>query len=352
MERFIGLDVHASSTTMAVVSPTGKRLRSQVVATSAPALIEALKLVGGKLHLCLEECPQSAWLSEVLSPHVAELVVVGVGEQRSRGPKSDAHDAFSLAYKLRLRDYKTPVFKQVGSYGRLRQLVRAHRQVVTDVTRVQSRIKALVRSRGVAATGRAVYGIEGRQPVVAALPSHTRPAIEVLFQAYDALLPVRRAAERELVQEVHRHAISRVLQSCPGFGPIRVAEVLATVVTPERFRTRQQFWSYCGLGIVMRSSSDWVQLQDGSWQRAQQFRTRGLTRRYNHGLKAVFKGAATTVLTQYKPDEPLRAGYQRQLDAGTKPNLAKLTLARRLAATLLVMWKQQQAYDPQRGASA
>jgi hypothetical protein len=40
------------------------------------------------------------------------------------------------------------------------------------------------------------------------------------------------------------------------------------------------------------------------------------------------------VLTQYKPDEPLRAGYQRQLDAGTKPNLAKLTLARKLAAEL------------------
>ena len=352
MERFIGLDVHASSTTMAVVSPTGKRLRSQVVATSAPALIEALKLVPGKLHLCLEECPQSAWLSEVLSPHVAELVVVGLGERRSIGAKSDAHDAFALADKLRLHDYQTPVFKLVGSYGRLRHLVRAHRQVVTDVARVQSRIKALLRCRGVDATGKALYSTEGREPVVAALPSHTRPAIELLFQAYDALVPVRQAAERELVQEVHRHAISRVLQSCPGFGPIRVAEVLATVVTPTRFRTRQQFWSYCGLGIVMRSSSDWVQLQDGSWQRAQLLRTRGLTRRCNHGLKAVFKGAATTVLAQYKPDEPLRAGYQRQIDAGTKPNLAKLTLARKLAVTVLTMWKQQQAYDPQRGASA
>jgi hypothetical protein len=40
MERFIGLDVHASSTTIGVVGPTGRRLQSQVVATSAPALIE------------------------------------------------------------------------------------------------------------------------------------------------------------------------------------------------------------------------------------------------------------------------------------------------------------------------
>jgi transposase len=352
MERFIGMDVHASSTTIGVVGPTGKRCKSQVVATSAPALIEALKEIRGQLHLCLEECPQSGWLAEVLSPHVAELVVVGVGEQRSRGHKSDAHDAFGLADKLRLHDYKTPVFKQTGSYGRLRQLVRAHRQVVTDVTRMQGRIKALLRSRGVVATGTAVYSIEGREPLVAQLPSQARAAIEVLYAAYDALVPVRRQAELEVVAELNRHAIAKVLQTCPGFGPIRVAEVLSTVVTPTRFRTRQQLWSYCGLGIVMRSSSDWVQLPDGSWKRAEVCRTRGLTRQFNRGLKAVFKGAATTVLTQHKTDEPLRASYQRQVDAGTKPNLAKLTLARKLAATLLAMWKQQQAYDPQRGASA
>jgi transposase len=351
MERFIGLDVHASSTTMAVVSATGKRLRSQVVATSAEALIDALKMLRGELHLCLEECAQSTWLHEMLSPYVAELVVVGI-DKRSRGPKSDAQDAFGLAEKLRLRDYKTPVFKPVGSYAKLRQLCRAHRQVVTDVTRVQSRIKALLRSRGVATQGKQLYRTEGRKPVIAALPSHARPAIELLFDAYDALLTVRQAAERELVQELHCHAIARLLETCPGFGPIRIAEVLATVVTPQRFRTRQQFWSYCGLGIVMRSSSDWVQLPDGSWRRAQLMKTRGLTRRYNHGLKAVFKGAATTVLALYKPDEPLRAGYQRQLAAGIKPNLAKLTLARKLAATLLAMWKQQQPYEPKHAATS
>jgi hypothetical protein len=28
------------------------------------------------------------------------------------------------------------------------------------------------------------------------------------------------------------------------------------VGTPHRFRTKQQFWSYCGLGIVMRSGDE------------------------------------------------------------------------------------------------
>ena len=45
-----------------------------------------------------------------------------------------------------------------------------------------------------------------------------------------------------------------------------------------------------------------------------------------HTLKAVFKGAATTIV-QHR-STPLFADYERMLAGGTKPNLAKVTLAR------------------------
>jgi transposase len=122
-----------------------------------------------------------------------------------------------------------------------------------------------------------------------------------------------------------------------------VAQLLPIVVSPWRFRTKRQFWSYCGLGIVMRTSSDWVQKPDGGWARAQVQQTRGLTRMHNRTLKGIFKGAATTVVTQQRAD-PLHQDYQRIVTAGTKPNLAKLTLARKIAATALAMWKQQEVY--------
>ena len=48
------------------------------------------------------------------------------------------------------------------------------------------------------------------------------------------------------------------------------------------------------------------------------------------------------------PHHPLHADYQRQLAAGTKPNLARLTLARRIAAIALAMWKHNEEYDPAR----
>jgi transposase len=111
------------------------------------------------------------------------------------------------------------------------------------------------------------------------LPTSSRAAASLLFAQYDALCPVRDRALKELVAESHKHSITRVLKSCPGIGEIRAAQLVSVVVTPDRFRTRAQFWSYCGLGIVMRSSSDWTQAPHGRWVRAPVQQTCGLNRK-------------------------------------------------------------------------
>ncbi len=90
-----GMDVHAASCTLAVVSQTGKRLKDFPVETHGQALVEAIRMIPGHKHLVFEEGLQSAWLYETLSPHVDELVVAGITQ--SRGPKSDKRDAYGLA---------------------------------------------------------------------------------------------------------------------------------------------------------------------------------------------------------------------------------------------------------------
>ena len=60
-------------------------------------------------------------------------------------------------------------------------------------------------------------------------------------------------------------------------------------------------------------------------------RRAGLSRHHNRFLKDIFQGAATTVVTQRNKD-PIHARYARLLDGGTKPTLAKLSLARMIAA--------------------
>ncbi len=73
-------------------------------------------------------------------------------------------------------------------------------------------------------------------------------------------------------------------------------------------------------------------------------KTRGLNRNRHPVLKQVFKGAAQHVVSHMK-DHPLHADYQRMLAAKIKPNLAALTLARRIAAAVLAMWKNEEHYD-------
>ncbi len=99
MERYIGLDVHAASSTLAVISEAGKRLQTHVLETNGRALVEAIGRVPGRKHLVFEEGTQSAWLYEILSPHVDEAGVAGVTS--SRGQKDDQRDAYGLAEKLR-----------------------------------------------------------------------------------------------------------------------------------------------------------------------------------------------------------------------------------------------------------
>ena len=101
------------------------------------------------------------------------------------------------------------------------------------------------------------------------------------------------------------------------------------------------------MAIVTRSSSDWVPGQNGKWTRAVVRQSRGLNRKRQPVLKAVFKGAATTVITQLR-EHSLHMDYERMLQSGIKPNLAKLTLARRIAAIVLSMWKREEVYDPER----
>ena len=348
MERYVGVDAHAASCTLAVVGATGKRLRSIVVDTNGRALVEAVKGIGGRLHICLEEGTQSAWLYELLEPHAAEVVVTVAPE--TKGPKSDIRDAWTRAEELRTGAIRTRVYKAPTHFMALHTAVRAQLMAARDLTRAKNRLKAVWRSRGMMPDS-AVYSAQKRTAWLERLPASHRLLAQWLLRQIEALKPLRDEAEGWLEREAKTHPIIRKLRTAPGLGTVRTAQVVAIVADPHRFRTRQQFWSYCGLGIVTRSSSDWVRDKRGQWLYAATLQTRGLSRKRNPVLKAVFKGAATTVITRML-DHPLHAAYQRMLDAGIKPNLAKLTLARRIAAIVLSMWKHKEVYDPQRQATS
>jgi transposase len=330
-----------------VIGPSGRRIGSQVVETNAGALIEVVRAIPKSRHLCFEEGTLAEWLHEVLEPHVQELVVAGVEERR--GPKSDKRDAFDLAEQLRIGSINRRVFKGRGAYKRLGSLAKAHGWVTRDAVRVKNRIKSAYRARGIACgQGTSVYAKSERASWLSELPDEMRPLVRLLYEEHDRLASLKAQAKHEMLAEARHHPAWHLVKSCPGLGDIRAAELVPVVITPYRFQRRSRFWSYCGLGIVMRSSSDWVRARDGRWVRAEVRQTRGLNLNFNRMLKKIFKGAATSIIRQASEQEPLYEYYLRLLDGGTKPNLAKLSLARRIAAITLAVWRTGEPYDPSR----
>lgn len=342
MDRYIGIDVHAQSCTIAVLGPTGRRLRELVVETNANALIDTVRGIAGTRHLCMEEGTQSQWLYEVLERHVEELVVVR--PMKHAGNKSDSIDAWALSEQLRTGATRTRQVFKGKRFPALRAAVRAQRVATQDMVRAKNRLRAVYRSRGIE-PGREIYAPTKRETWEKKLPSAERKLAEQLAVHLDALMGAYNRATAWLESEAATVPEVKRLCTVPGLGTITASQIVATVIIPERFRTKRQFWSYCGLAIVMRSSADYVRDQSGKgWTRREVTQTRGLNHNCRPMLKSVFKSAACAVLRT--KHHPLVEAYEKTLEAGTKPNMARLTLARRIAAACLAIWKKKEDYDP------
>ena len=348
MDRYIGIDAHSESCTVVVMGPSGKRIRQQVLDTQAKVLIDFLKGVAGTLYVCIEEGQLAEWLVEALGPHVKEVSVVQPKEHSGR--KSDADDAWALAELIRVRGKGTYVFKPTSQYRSLREAVRAHAVAVKEQTRAKNRFRSLIRSRGVSGVNATLYDPELRGEWLRKLPVDYRPRAEWLGAQVDTTTTACQQVEDWLKAEAKKCPEVQRLKSVPGLGDVRAAQVVALVVTPHRFRKTRQFWSYAGLGIVTRASSEWKRSAgDGSWHRERgNVQTRGLNLNRQPLLKAVFKGAATTVIAG---NGPLRNDFDRLVAAGTPAHLARLTIARRIAAATLAIWKNKEVYDPSKHRS-
>jgi transposase len=342
MERYIGLDAHSTTCTFAVVGPSGRRLKEQVLETNGKLLVEFVRSIAGDRYLCLEEGAQSEWLYEVLEPHTKETVVVR--PPRRPGCKSDSSDAWALADGYRTGKLTRAIFKAPKRYTALRQAVRGYQVTTRDLARAKSRLKAVFRARGVRVDD-SVYDAAQRRKLARRLPTPHQQLVELLASQVEALSKVREQSEAWLLEETSKVPAIKRVSTVPGIGVVRAAQIVAIVVTPTRFRTKQQFWSYSGFGVVTRSSSDYVRAPDGKWERKPTVQTRGLNRNRNPTLKAVFNGAAQTVIQQMAK-HPLHQDYQRALEANIKPPHARLTLARRIAAATWAVWKKQENYDP------
>jgi transposase len=343
-KKYIGLDVHQASISVAVRDSSGKLIMESTIETKAATILEFVAGLEGDLLVTLEEGTGASWLYDLLKPRVAEVIVCDPRKNAllKGGNKNDKVDARKLSELLRA-GLLAPVYHGDKGVRTLKELAHSYVTLTKDATRVMNRIKGLYRNWGIPCAGRAVYSSSNRDEWLSKLPEPgVRRRADRLYQQLDHLRPLRQDARKELVAESRKHSASKLLREIPWLGPIRVALVIAFMQTPHRFRTKRQLWAYSGLALETRVSGEY-RFSGGELQRSKKRATpRGLNENHNHDLKNVFKGAATRACSTPGPFQEM---YARMLSESMRPSMARLTLARKIAAITLAIWKKGARFD-------
>ena len=258
-EKYIGMDVHQATISVAVMDGKGKLIMECILETKADTILEFVHGLRGTVWVTFEEGTSAAWLHDLMKPHVAHLVVCDPRKNAllKDGSKSDRIDARKLAELLRGNQLHS-VYHGEHGVRTLKELGRSYQTLTKDVTRVMSRIKALYRSWAIPCSGTTVYAVRHRAEWLAKiLQPGVRLRAERLYQQLDLLQPVRQEARRDLLRESRKHEAVKRLQQIPAIGPIRAALLVALLQTPHRFRTKRQLWAYSGLAIETHDSGEY-----------------------------------------------------------------------------------------------
>lgn len=347
MKKYVALDVDSANIVVGVYDSRGKCLMKTHLRNETKVIQEFFKGLSGTVEVTFEEGAQAGYLYELIQPLVGQVVVCDPRQNKllKVGNKSDDIDVGKLAKLLRLGGLRS-VYQGPKLNQGLKQLVHSYEALVEDTTRTKNRLKALYRGRGLSCKGEAIYGRQQRERWLAKLqPKETRIRAGSLFAQLDYLEQLSRQAEKAMCQAARRNAGYKWISSAPGIGAIRTAQILATAITPHRFRGKRQFWPYCGLAVVTRTSSDYEWVNGRTRRKRKPIQTRGLNQNHNRTMKAVFKGAAASAVQQHAE---VKQYYERLCAKGMRPEMALLTVARKLAAIVLILWKKGELYDPTR----
>ncbi len=344
-EKYIGMDVHQATISVAVMDGSGKLIMECLLETKAGTIVEFIQGLHGTLLLTFEEGTSAAWLHDLLKPHVNRLVVCDPRKAAllKEGNKSDRIDARKLAEMLRTNQLHS-VYHGEHGMRTLKELGRSYLTVTKDVTRVMNRIKALYRSWAIPCSGTTVYASRHRAQWLAKIVEPgVRVRAEHLYQQLDSLQPLRLEARHQLLRESHQHAAVKLLRQVPAIGPIRAALLVALLQTPHRFRTKRQLWAYSGFAVETHDSGEYRYVRGKPQRNRERITVRGLNDNYNKDLKNLFKGAAISASSS---PGPLHDFYVARVEKGMRPTMARLTLARKIAAISLTLWKKGVKFDP------
>lgn len=267
---FIGIDVHARTWEVAVLTESGFVKRYSQV-SSAKVLFDFLTkhFPDGEYHAVYESGFSGFSTYYALKEYNIDCVVTHAADvpttQYEEVMKTDRVDALKLARSLRADEIR-PIYIRKRENIDDRSVVRVRKTIQKQLGGNRSRIKHMLHCNGV------------KMPEILAKPNThwSRAFIKWLKEDVALLSPTRKSLDLLIMQvETQRSALLtatrelrnlalldrykdnyELLMSIPGVGTIVAMSVLTEIYDVTRFKNEKQFASYLGLIPTCHSSGD------------------------------------------------------------------------------------------------
>jgi transposase len=332
VRTFVGVDAHSVHCTLSGLSRQGSTVLEVEVPTDVAELRKAVKDLRGPVWAMVEASAMAPFVKWALDPVVDRVIVCETRRNRSISEseeKDDRRDADQLARLLRMKEFKE-VYVPCRDRQELRDLVRLYDKTVRDGTRLKNRIKAKYREQGLPVKGYGVYEQEGRKEWFDQIKRPTvRVILEVLYAELDAVEAAADRLGRRVNAMVRHRREFKVVATVPGYGSVTGAVLVAVIDDPHRFPTVRKAWKYSGLSVRRRSSGESNVKTGGAFSG-------------NRLLKYAVMLAAKRAL---QGDNQFSRHHAQMLERGLDPAMAEKTIARRLLATALAVWKSGKDYQ-------
>jgi transposase len=342
--RYLGMDVHATSTTWCLLDDQGTVVREGRVATTASALQAlARELTATEEVVAGHEVGTLTYLVHdtltavglrVLAFNAQQLRMIAASRK-----KTDRRDAYWLAKALHSGMHPHPVYIPPAPIRTLRTLLSRRHAVVVAGGRWRTRARAYVRAAGLpvprgAAALRAQLA-RGEWPATSSVPLLAEGL--ALCQRQAAALRVELAQlDAELAAHAAGHEAIGRLQTVPGIGFVVATTIYAWVGDVHRFPSAKVLAAYAGVVPSVRQSGA---------------RTTGgaITKQGAPVLRAILVQAAHAVLRSRRAEAaPLRALGQRIRTARGRRKIAVVALARHLLRLAYYLLRDGTTYDATR----
>ena len=356
--RFVGLDVHKDSITIAVADQDGSV--PQVVATIAHevrALLKQLKKLSGsgQLKCCYEAGPTGFGLCRMLSAAGIECIVVApslVPKKAGDRVKTDRRDAIKLARFLRSGDL-TPVHVPSEQTEAMRDLERAREDAKRAERTARNVLSKFLLRHGCRYAGKvwSTGHLDWVRTLHFEFEAQQRVLVSYLHAVEQATARVVQLTGdiAEMVETWSLKPLVKALQALRGVQLVSAVTIAAELGEMSRFASAPQLMAYLGLvpsehssggtekrrGIT-RTGNQHVRktLVESAWSYRFRASMSSEIRRRNEGVSTEVREIA------WKAQQRLHRRYQRLLARGKSKQQTVTALARELAGFIWAIGRQ------------